>query len=180
MKNQSSIFYTLLSFAAIILSSCSGEQQTSEFVFYNDLENVRGWAGAQNNEHTIIKGEAHSGHYLSKTDTLYQYGFTYRIKLSEVSIEPVNKLKASTWVKIKDEKANADLVIALDSMGKSISWSSLPISEFVTKTDQWINVTSEVQWPQLTSSKDYVVSVFIWNRGRADVFADDCRVEFVK
>jgi hypothetical protein len=179
MKNHINTFYSILLVSVILLVSCSGEQ-SNDFVFSNDLENVRGWAGAQNNEHTVRKGEAHSGKYLSKTDSVYQYGFTYRIFLSQVSSDPINKLKASTWVKINDEKANADLVIALDSVGKSISWSSIPISEFVRKTDEWKNVTYEVQWPELKSSKDYMVTVFIWNRGRADVFADDIRVEFLK
>lgn len=179
MKNSINPFYTLLLVSVILFASCAKDKK-NELEFYNDFENVKGWTGGKNNDETIIKGLAHSGQYVSKTDSIYQYGFGFRINLSDLAEQPVKKVKASIWISVPDIRSDAGLVIALDSAGKNISWTSKSIKDFVKKTDEWTEVISEVQFPEMKTSKDYSVTAYIWNTGKFPVLSDDIRVEFLK
>jgi hypothetical protein len=179
MKSQFNLFYTLLSVSAIVFASCA-EEKKNDLAFFNDLENVKGWTGGQNNEHTIIKGVGHSGQYLSRTDSVYQYGFGFKLNLSDLSEQPIKKIKAITWINVSDIRSDAGLVITLDSAGKNILWTSKSIKDFVKKTDEWTEVSSEVEFPQMKTSKDYSVTAYIWNTGKFPVLSDDCSIEFIK
>ncbi len=179
MKNRINPFYTLLLVSVILFASCAKDKK-NELEFFNDLENVKGWTGGKNNEESIVKGLAHSGQYISKTDSVFQYGFGFRINLSDLAEQPVKKVKASIWVNVTDIRSDAGLVVALDSAGKNILWASKPIKGFVKKTDEWTEVISEVEFPQMKTSKDYTVTAYIWNTGKFPVLSDDIRVEFLK
>lgn len=179
MNNRFNTICNLLLVSAILFASCAKDKK-NELEYFNDLENVKGWAGGKNNDETIVKGTAHSGQYISKTDSVYQYGFGFNIKLSDLAEQPVKKVKASVWVNVPDIRSEAGLVIALDSAGKNILWTSKPIKDFVKKTDEWTEVVSEVQFPEMKTSKDYSVTTYIWNTGKFPVLADDSRVEFLK
>lgn len=179
MKILFNPFNTLLLIFVILFASCAKDKK-NELEYFNDLENVKGWTGGKNNEETIIKGLAHSGQYISKTDSLYKYSFGFTIKLSDLAEQPIKKVKASMWVNVPDIRSDAGLVITLDSAGKNISWTSKSIKDFVKKTDEWTEVSSEVQFPEMKTSKDYSVSAYIWNTGKFPVLADDTRIQFLK
>ncbi len=179
MNSSINPFYSIIVVSAILFASCAKDKK-NELEFYSDLENVKGWTGGKNNEETIIKGLAHSGQYISKTDSIFQYGFGFRINLSDLVEQPVKKVKASIWVNVTDIRSDAGLVVALDSAGKNILWASKPIKDFVKKTDEWTEVISEVEFPQMKTSKDYSVTAYIWNTGKFPVLSDDIRIEFLK
>ncbi len=179
MKNRIHPIYNLLLISAILFASCAKDKK-NELVYFNDLENIKGWTGGKNNEETILKGLARSGQFSSKTDSLFQYGVGFTIKLSDLSEQPVKKVKASIWVNVPDIRSEAALIISVDSAGKNISWTSKSIKDFVKKTDEWTEVISEVQFPEMKTSKDYSLTTYIWNTGKFPVLADDSRIEFLK
>jgi len=171
MKNTKLI----LLICGLFVAACSNYENLK---FDNDLENIRGWSGEDNNAKSVVKGIARSGKYCSKTDTAHQYGYIFKIRLSEVSQKQLKKVKASLWANIPQINNDAQLVLVLDSLNKNMFWKGKKLSEMVKKTDEWTEVIEEADLSGYKPSKDYVLSIYIWNTGKTEVYSDDYCVKF--
>lgn len=164
----------------LLMAACSNNEQDKGLEFTNDLEDVNGWSGIDHNVHTVVKGMARSGNYISKMDTVNRYGYLFRSKLSDLSDKPLKAVKVAIWANVTEVSAEALLVVAIDSLGKSILWEGQKLNEFVKKTDVWTEVLAEADLSKLKPGKDYVISVFVWNNGKSVIYTDDHRVRFVE
>lgn len=171
-------FKKLIFSAMVLLVASCAENPKSELEFFNDLENIRGWGGSDNNVHTVVKASAKSGNYVSKTDTANRFGYIFKIKLADVSQQQLKTVKTAVWVSTPVIDDKPVLVISVDSVGKNIYWSGQKLIDYVKTPNQWTEVLSSYDLSALKPSDDYTVGVYIWNTGNSPILADDYRVKF--
>ncbi len=162
------------------VAACSSNDNDKALDFTNDLENVKGWSGNESNIATIVKAKAKSGEYVSKTDTVYRYGFLFRAKLYDLTNKKLKAVKAAVWANVTEVNSEAVLVISVDSVGKSIVWEGKKLIEVVKKTDEWTEVIADADLSKLKPCKDYIISVYLWNTGKSVIYTDDHRVRFTE
>lgn len=175
---KKSILYILL--VSAIVSSCSSEKKKNDLEFTNDLENLKGFSGIDNNVASVQKGTARSGEYISYTDSAKRFGYMFKAKLSDISDQQLKSVKAEVWVYQEQINMEAVLVITIDSLGKSIVWQGQKLNEFVKESKKWTAVTEEMDLSKLPQSKDYGISIYVWNTGNTPILSDDYRVRFDK
>lgn len=163
-----------------MMASCSGKKNTNEPEFSNDLENLAGWSGTDNNAASIQKGIARSGMYGSVTDTANRYGFMFKCNLNTVSDEKIRLVKAAVWVYEEEQNNDAVLVMTVDSAGKTILWEGKKLNEFVKKKNTWTEVIAQLDLSKLQASPDLRFAFYVWNTGSTRIVTDDHRVRFYK
>ncbi len=174
MKNQFVLILAML----ILFSACGNDKKNTGFEFTNDLENIKGWSGNDNNAKSVVKGIARSGNYVSQTDSINRFGYIFKTNISDVSSRALKTVKTSVWASVPVINNEALFVITIDSLGKTISWKGQKINEFVKTPNQWTEVIASEDISKLKPSKDYVISIYVWNTGSTEIFTDDHRVKF--
>lgn len=170
----------LLLICGLIIAACSNNKDKPAVEFCNDLENLKGWSGNDNNVKAVVKEKPRSGSFSSKTDSANRFGYIFKTSLGDVSKEQLKSVKASVWALIPQINNEAVLVINVDSVNKNIFWQAQKLSDFVKKTDEWTEVKALADLSQLKPSKDYVISVYVWNTGSTEIYTDDYCVKFYK
>ena len=164
------------------ISSCTtNETGKVGKVFLNDFDHMIPWNESSNNIATVIRGQAHSGNYLCRVDSMTPFGYFFKAKLAQLSDSKIKKVKTSVWVKIKNMNALGYVVIALDSAGKVFHWQGLAIEKEIRTPNEWVNLNVEVNLDSLKlSNKPWLtLGSYVWSRGNEQILSDDLEVTII-
>ncbi len=171
-----------LAFAAFISSflliSCSRENKQGGLHYFNDFESVKGWSKMP--IPTLVEGNAHSGNFSLKIDSLEGFSHAFNIKMKDISNKPIKKVRYSMYCMIKSLNAKASLVLAVDTVNKpNALWQGIPIQDQIKEINKWVKITGEVQLAQdgLNKPENNLV-MYLWNNSKEVIFADDYELEF--
>jgi len=87
-------------------------------------------------------------------------------------------IRASAWIYIPGNIQNnkTSLVVTFQYKGKNYKYRGFDIENADLKTDEWNFVSMDYLTPEVRSGKDILV-VYLWYRGREQVYVDDLKVE---
>jgi hypothetical protein len=158
---------------AVVISSCGKDKKVA---YTNDMEQSIGWV----NHHTL-KGEpnAHSGGYVSFTDSAQVYSLTLREKISVVKSSGASKIFASAWVNPRSLAAKGSLIVSVDANNKNYMWLTLSMDGIAKEPGKWAQLafTGELKGDL---PEEAMLSVFFWNTSKEDIMVDDLEVRLEK
>ena len=145
-------------------------------IFFNDLEGLnhqKYWIGLS----TIDSGSAHSGYYLSHTDSLNPYGLGMELLIpQELSNENV-LLSVEGYVRSKKVNNDAIFVITiLDSLNEGLLWKGVDLSNTLKTANDWYDFNASIKIPR-SIIKNSKIKAFLWNRN-SETDMDDLKLEF--
>jgi hypothetical protein len=160
-----------------VLVSCSGSHKQKGLVYFNDFEDSKGWNPFMN----LTRFPAHSGGFSVKMDSVHVYGPTLRVRLNEISLLPIRKLKYSFWCFQKSTQAKAKFVVSIEDPGnKTLLWEGKDFKDLTTVIGKWVEIKGECNLVKDKSNDGInTVSIYPWNVSKEEIDIDDFRVEFV-
>jgi hypothetical protein len=165
--------YLLVLIAATALAT-SCKRKKEPIVFSNDADQTIGWV----NYHTVkADANAHSGGYVSLTDTVNQYSLTLKQKLSDVTKTGADKASVHVWVKPMGASPKACLIVSVDAPDKNYMWQCLPVESIAKEANKWTEIAYKVKLPA-DAPENAHVSVYIWNTSKEQLLIDDMEVRF--
>lgn len=170
---------TIIGIFAFLGGCSSGPDVNSPLVFSNDLEKALMWNESSNNAQTITRDpDAHSGRFVTKLDSIAQFGFLFKGKLGDINNKPMKSATASMWVKVKNLNANATLVLAIDSAGKLLKWQGTDIKGLVKKPNEWVEIKNSITIEDKLNKPGYTFGFYLWNKSKEEIMGDDMYLEF--
>lgn len=132
------------------------------------------WIGQQ----SIDSGHAHSGHFLSVTDSVTPYGLGVEMNFPEEK-QGVNAwVTLEGWVKSNTPFPQAAFVITITDEGKELLWESIRIDTIIKTANKWYNFNGQVNVPA-SVTKEAIFKCFLWNIQQKDTVAiDDLKVRY--
>jgi hypothetical protein len=173
----------LIKFSLILLmltffNACNDDY--SPLIYNSDLEKVKFWNNECNNVQTVIKYDnAHSGEYVSVTDSSSQYSYMFKAKMGDMHHKPFLKVNASVWIKVKTRDAKATAVLSIDSKDGNVKWEGLDIAPAIVNANEWTEVKHQLIFDNDSYNSEYTLTFFIWNRGNYEVMVDDISLKFM-
>jgi hypothetical protein len=160
-------FLALATFALLIFS-CS-DKKASVITFKGDIE-----GGDWINSNTIGKFGGYTGEYCSKADSTNQYSYGLRKSTSEISPDPINKVKISVWVKLEDLVKKTYLVVSVsDNDKKNLFWIGHEINPVVKEANKWYKFESEDIIPEGAQ-----IETYLYNSNKNVAYVDDFEIIF--
>ena len=123
---------------------------------------------------------AHSGQMVTAVTPSIEYSDGLIIKdMSKLYNKRNLVLKTSFWRNDKDERAEAWLVINIEtSKGESYFWHAIKTIND-QETDIWKKIEGAVDLPPIRSMDD-VIKIYLWNKDKKEIYMDDINVEFIQ
>ena len=169
--------FLLVALVIAAFASCSEEEKKVEhnnLYFANDLENAIGWGTNK----ITTKGDAHSGKYYSKTDSIQPYSFAFSALLGDISEKKLSKVNVDIWTFVKNEKYKACIAVAVSRNDSTILWESSDLKAFYKEPGVWFKSSGTVKFPNNLEKTDKI-TVLVWNvDGKSEVRADDFEIQF--
>jgi hypothetical protein len=165
------IFVSVIALA--ILSSCSNKNKTNPLYYSNDMESANCW----NDNNTLVVGAAHSGKTFSKVTPESPYSFTFHKLLKDISSKRVRRVEYSCWVNLSSSTSQANLVLAIDTVGKSLLWVGTPTKEFVSVPNKWVKMKGKATIPA-NINRENEIKIYVWDNGKDAVSVDDFEITF--
>ncbi len=159
----------------LMFSSCGKKKENPDgLVLKNDIDMLIGWMPGNP---TIIKGEGHSGKYLCKVDSAFEYSYGYSCLLKDIAEKKIQAVSFSAWCKVdmlpvKDLSLVAQVV---NSKGENLAWIGIPLKDFIKKPYEWTQVQGELRLPDI-QPPDAVLCVYLWNPAKETAFIDDYEI----
>ena len=171
MKNIVMVFCGI----SVFLCFCSSENidNGNSIVYSCKIDNVNRWSGSS--ECKKIKG--HSGNYCAFVDSTKEFGFGFKMTLSEISDRQIKKVKFSCWALADNLSSNVTLLVSIEKNGKVFLWKGVKVSDFQTKKDEWCQLVGEADIPN-DVPKDSNVLMYIWSPDKTSALADDFEISF--
>lgn len=168
----------MLTIGSLLLAGCGKKESKEEgVIFNNDFEATLGWI---ENVNGVVRGEAHSGNFLCKTDTLGPYGNTFTLELNKISDKPLKKVSASVWMLKSTDAAEGVLVIEISNKDKkSLAYISSLTKGVANSTHEWTNIEafSDLTKKDLNNPSNKITVVFI-NTSKDRIDIDDVKIKF--
>jgi hypothetical protein len=167
----------------IMLLACRPKYTpTPAYTALNDFENIVGWVNdPTNNNYTVEKGNAYSGHYYSHINANMHFSYIFRSKFRDLTEKKIYWIRVSAKCKKGDTDVKRATVACniQDTLGTTVHWQELPLrSDFYGKNDEWITVVKTFEISSKYKPSHYV-GVFFWNGDKNDdMKIDDFKVEF--
>mgnify|MGYP001362504703 CR=1 FL=1 len=131
------------------------------------------WIGQQ----TIDSGLAHSGYFISVTDSLNPYGLGMEMNFPEVKRGLNTMVTVEGWVKSSAAFPKAAFVVTITEEGNELFWESIRL-DTVRTANVWSAFSATYKVPA-SVTKEAVFKCFLWNIQQKDTVAiDDLKVEF--
>lgn len=166
-------FFVFLLFPLFFSCSEKNEEQPG-MVFQTDFESLPGWLFDQR----LLKGEAHSGEWMSRADPQFPFSITFKRRLGDISNRPIRKIMVSAWVKTQTIPTKASLVISIDAGNNPVFWKAESLENQISEKEKWTEVAGEFDIPLGDIGPDHVVKFYIWNTDNSMLHVDDMRIVF--
>ena len=133
------------------------------------------------NTNTIgYNGGGHTGDLSSKVDSANQFSFGFSKLISEISDNPVKKIKISVWVKLENLEKKVALVIAItDKDNKKIFWESQDVNPDVKEINKYSKISAEFKLPEF-KNEGALARVYVWNPNGNVANVDDFEIQFLE
>jgi hypothetical protein len=161
--------------AVLSLIACHKQKEKNIIVEKNDFESLIGWVQVDANK--LTKESSHSGIYAAKTDSASPYSIGFIRKLNEISDHQIIQIDMQAYVLSKSFDAQATFVLSIESAGKSVYWQGVNIVDFISAPNKWYPVKCHYDLPK-DIPRDSEVRIYIWNKGKEEVLADDFELKF--
>ena len=136
-----------------------------------DTTNGNQWSNIQKTSEYYLSGN-NSG-FLSSNE---EYGLTYKSKkIFNQCCKNKTLLFSSYFLKKQKELNNCEIVISINEEGENSYYKSFNLKELLNETNKWEKIDLIIQLPEIQSN-DYEFSVYIWNRGKSNLFIDDFKL----
>ncbi len=159
----------LLIILSLFLVACNDKKGAGSY--YNDFESMGYWSDLP----TIKKGIAHSGQFCTFTDSTAEYSAGMKLPVGDMKVAKPYTITATAWVMANDLNAKAQLVLNLDSAGKSVAWSGTQTQTVIQAPGKWVGITCTVNVPA-NVTPDEKLFVFGWAGGKQAVYFDDVQL----
>lgn len=167
------IQYLILGTITIFVFSCS--QKNNSIQTYKGNIDEGDWIGG----YTIGNYGGVTGDHCSKVDTVNQYSFGFRKLISEISPDPIKKIKTSVWVKLDDINKKTLLVVSLNGKdGKNILWTGHELNTVVKAPNKWFKLDVEDVLPEF-DSEGAQIEIYVWNNNKNVAYIDDMNISFL-
>jgi hypothetical protein len=131
------------------------------------------WIGQQ----TIESGLAHSGYFISVTDSLNTYGLGMEMNFPEVKRGLNTMVTVEGWVKSSAAFPKAAFVVTITEEGNELFWESIRLDTIKT-ANVWNKFLATYKIPA-SVTRSAIFKCFLWNIQQKDTVAiDDLKVEF--
>jgi len=127
----------------------------------------------------ISRDTAYSGTHSFRIDKKTEYGPAIVTVWSAISTQMKDVLiKATAFVMPTDllNSEKAFFVISLQEKNHPYQYEAISLKDFKVKANQWTEISYTVHLQNVRSSND-VVSVYLWNPGKMEIYFDDFTVE---
>ncbi|MFA6923215.1 MAG: hypothetical protein WC223_03085 [Bacteroidales bacterium] len=165
--------YLILVVATTCFFSCSNKKFNP--TFKSNIGNNGEWINMQ----TIGKFGGHEDDICSKIDSLNPYSYGFQKLMSEISPNPIKKVKVSCWIKLENLTQKIGLVVSLDANNKNIFWIGHEINPLIKETNKWFKVEFEDKFPEFKPNETNV-GIYVWNNNKNIAFVDDIEIKFLE
>jgi hypothetical protein len=160
--------------AITILSLSCSDKKTFVPTFNGNID-----GGDWVNANSVGKFGGHTGDNCSKVDSICQYSFGFYKLLSEISPDPIKKVKISVWLKLEDLSKKSTLVIALKGKdGKNVSWAGHDVNSVIKETGKWYKFEIEDVLPNYDMNGT-TIEIYIFNPNKGVTYVDDWEMRFL-
>jgi hypothetical protein len=176
MKNKSIILGLVSAVFAcnLVFTSCSEPKEVEKTTF---LEK-RIFTGEDSliDTYPRTKGEAHSGNYFSRTDSVYQYGMGTYIQVNDTNINKDHRVYVNFWARTNIVDKRFSVAIALHDGDNVVFWQEVEASNYVKEPNKWVNIIDSVTVPaSLVNKPGLILKTFAFNKNnQAKTIVYDC------
>ena len=161
---------------SILMAACSSNSNNSNLNVSNNIDDLVHWGLSSSN---ILSGDAHSGLYSTKVDSLNPFSVTFQKKLTDISKTKITKIEYQAWVKtsILPKKIYFVCSVELEN-GEHILYEGTQIDKQVLKVNEWtlvkgfLDLTKEV--PANT-----IVKIYFHSPEKESAVIDDYEINFI-
>lgn len=143
---KTNLFLGFTALTVVLLTSCGGAPK--------EVEKVTIIATlAANAEDTLVdknsrfQGEAHSGQYMFRTDSMHQYGATMKFDLNDSLINSNLRVILSFWAKSNNPSKGDGMAVSFQDDEKNFVWATIDPISYGAKPNEWINIIDSVNVP---------------------------------
>jgi hypothetical protein len=125
---------------------------------------------------------AHSGHFSLKMDSMLQFSPAFSIPFKDMTHSDYAWIRVTVWVYPVHalSETPCSLVVTFQHGNGAYKYRAYdldnPVNSRKLKLDQWNKITVDYLTPEIRRKSDKLV-VYIWNRGKKDIYFDDLKVE---
>jgi len=167
------IQYLVLGALTMLVFSCSNNK-TFFPTFKGDID-----GGDWINSNTIGKFGGHTGDNCSKVDSINQYSYGFSKLFSEISPNPIKKVKVSVWVKLEDISKKTSLVISVSGKdNKNIYWAGHEVNSVVKEANKWYKFEVEEALPDFDAEGVHI-ETYLLNVNKNIDYVDDFEIKFL-
>jgi hypothetical protein len=176
MKNKSLILGLVSAVFAcnLVFTSCSEPKEVEKVTF---LEK-RVFTGEDSliDTYPRTKGDAHSGSYFSRTDSVYQYGMGTFIQVNDTNLNKDHRVNVNFWAKTNLVDKRFSVAIALHDGDNVVFWQEVEASNYVKEPNKWVNIIDSVTVPaNLVNKPGLILKTFAFNKNnQAKTIVFDC------
>jgi hypothetical protein len=117
------------------------------------------------------------GEHSYALDSTQEWSPSFTTKLNDIITNKNNFIDITLYALVKDSPKDLLLVCSLDSRGKNIHWGATPFDTFQPKKDEWVKIHHTLKLADsYLNYPDITLSVYVWNKGRKDLFIDKFEV----
>lgn len=180
MKATKCTLGTLLLLSSLFFFSCSEMQEVEKVTMLEsktaDLEDTA------NFQPTRQSGEAHSGKFFSRTDSVNHYGASHVFPLHDSLIQSDIRIYVNVWMRSADLGQRHSFAVALHDGDNVLNWTEFMVDKYNAQPNQWVNIKDSVTFMGNTISKPGMqIKAFPYNNnGKAILDADDIEVTLKK
>lgn len=166
------IQYLVLGALTMLVFSCSNNKQFFP-TFKGDID-----GGDWINSNTIGNFGGHTGDHCSKVDSINQYSYGFQKLISEISPDPIKKVKISVWVKLENLTKKTNLVVSVSGKNnKNIFWAGPDVNPMVKEANKWYKFEIEEVLPDFDADGARI-ETYILNPNKNIAYVDDFEISF--
>lgn len=163
------IQYLVLGALAMLVFSCSDNREFAP-TFKGDID-----GGDWINIYTIGKYWGYTGEYCSRIDSVNRDSYGFRKLTSEISQNPIRRVKISTWVRLENLNNNVNLILSVSGKdSKNIYWESFAINPVIKEANKWFKFEKDMVIP----AEGFKIESYVTNLGKNNAYIDDFEIRF--
>ncbi len=162
-----------IAIVSVLLISCGKTEEKKNFIWEtsSNLDANNFWI----NSVTLTKGNAHSGLFSSKIDTLIEYGIGIAAKFNDLSEKLPKKVNVHCWIYSTVPNLDAGLVCDPNNNGQSLNWQSFNLQPIIQKANEWTEFKTSFDLPE-EITPDTELKLFFWNPKKMTYYVDDLEI----
>ncbi len=157
--------------SCLTLIACN-DGKSGDGIYYNDFETMGTWSDSPK----IVRDIGHSGNFSVFTDAGNEYTEGFKIRVGDIKVSNPHIATVTAWVMANDVNAKSQLVINVDSSGKSVAWVSSQTQSVILTPGKWFELKCTLTLPNNLNPDDKLY-VFGWYNGNGKVYYDDVLIK---